>query len=536
MVPGVWSVNTTVGLSLMSTRAIALATLIIAAACDRGISVATSRGSVSRTVPHVVINEIMANPQATPDERGEWIELRNLDAQPVDLRGWRIASANDAGVTVDQSVILAAGGVALIARDAGGVPRDTPAYIYGSAVTLGNGRDWVALRFPDGRTVDSVAWTSAAAGVSRALRDASASHADVAGAAWTLSRTRFGTGDVGTPGYQNEGVPNAPETPMTAAPSVPASPPSSAVGTAGPVMLGPAARDSTLIVRVLDVGQGDAILIENGGSRVLIDGGPDVTRFGRLLDQFSIGGSTVDAVILTHEHYDHYVGLRELFRSRRAIAVRYLFENRNSTSNPPLAQLRDSIVSRARRGQLTYRDTDDPCGTGAPSCTITLRGGARVQLLRPDPSGDGPNNRSVAVRLLAPDSTRFSMWLAGDAEQEAIRWFDEVDYDRKPGMRATALKGDHHGSCDGISARYLDLVQPQVVALSLAATNDYGYVHRQTLDLLSSRRIPWYRTDQNGTITITVPRRAAFHVSVERGTSNLRGPSDRPARNCGEGR
>jgi competence protein ComEC len=103
-------------------------------------------------------------------------------------------------------------------------------------------------------------------------------------------------------------------------------------------------------------------------------------------------------------------------------------------------------------------------------------------------------------------------------------------------MRATALKGDHHGSCDGVSARYLDLVQPQVVALSLAATNDYGYVHAQTLDLLFSRRIPWYRTDQNGTITITVPPRGTFGVSVERGTSNMRGPSDRPARSCGERR
>ena len=529
---GVWSVNTNVGFSLMRTRTIALATLVIAAACDRGISVATSRGSVSRTVPPVVINEIMANPHAVPDERGEWIELRNLDAQPVDLRGWRIASANDAGVTVDQSVVLAPGGVALLARDADGVPRDTPAYIYGSAVTLGNNRDWVALRLPDGRTVDSVAWTSAAAGVSRALRDASAPHADVASAAWTLSITRFGAGDVGTPGRRNEDVPNAREAPVAAAPS---SPPS-AVGATGPVTLGPPARDSTLIVRVLDVGQGDAILIENGGSRVLIDGGPDVTRFGRLLDRLGITGSAVDAVILTHEHYDHYEGLRELFRSRRAIAVRYLFENRNSTSNSPLVQLRDSILSRARRGQLTYRDTDDPCGTGAPTCTITLRGGARVQILRPDPEGDGPNNRSVAVRLLAPDSTRFSMWLAGDAEQQAIRWFDAVDYDRRPGMRATALKGDHHGSCDGVSARYLDLVQPQVVALSLAATNDYGYVHVQTLDLLFSRRIPWYRTDQNGTITITVPPRGTFGVSVERGTSNMRGPSDRPARSCGERR
>src|ERR671912_99155 len=116
-----------------------------------------------------------------------------------------------------------------------------------------------------------------------------------------------------------------------------------------------------------------------------------------------------------------------------------------------------------------------PCGTGAPTCSITMRGGARLQILRPDPQGDGPNNRSVAVRLVAPDSSRFSMWLAGDAEQQAIRWFDAVDYDRRPGMRATALKGNHHGSCDGISARYLDLVQPQVVALSLAAANDYGY-------------------------------------------------------------
>ena len=106
MVAGPWSVNTNVGFSLMSTRSIALATLVIAAACDRGISVATSRGSVGRTVPRVVINEIMANPHAVPDERGEWIELRNLDAQPVDLRGWQIASANDAGVTVDRKSVV----------------------------------------------------------------------------------------------------------------------------------------------------------------------------------------------------------------------------------------------------------------------------------------------------------------------------------------------------------------------------------------------------------------------------------------------
>jgi competence protein ComEC len=97
------------------------------------------------------------------------------------------------------------------------------------------------------------------------------------------------------------------------------------------------------------------------------------------------------------------------------------------------------------------------------------------------------------------------------------------------------LKGDHHGSCDGISPRYLDLVRPEVVVLSLAAVNDYGYVHAQTLELLQRRRIPWYRTDQNGTITITVPSgHSKYRVSVERGGPNMRGPTDRRARSCGE--
>src|SRR5437868_1586455 len=67
-----------------------------------------------------------------------------------------------------------------------------------------------------------------------------------------------------------------------------------------------------LVVRVFDVGQGDATLIENGGSRVLIDGGPEMSRLGQLLDSLDLNDSTFDVVILTHPHADHLVGLREL--------------------------------------------------------------------------------------------------------------------------------------------------------------------------------------------------------------------------------
>ena len=506
---------------------IILALTLVIAACDRKSGTLTSRGSVGAAT-RVTISEIMANPRAVPDEHGEWIELHNLESKPVDIRGWTIRSQNDRGMTIDRSVVIPAGGFAVLARDGdrttnGGV---SAAYAYREGLTLGNAADWLALHAADGATVDSVAWTSTIAGASRALRDDAAPHADVLGPAWTTSTTPYGKGDLGTPGQANAAI-----TADSRAREPGTAPPTS---TGAPLASGRGSRDSTLIVRVLDVGQGDAILVENGDSRVLIDGGPEPARFARLLDRLGLAGSTIDAVILTHQHYDHYAGLREVFRTSRRITVRYVFENKDPYSNTSLAQLRDSIIARAKRGELDYRDTDDPCGTGAPECTITLRGGARLHLLRPDPQGHGPNNRSAVVKLVAADSAAFTMWLAGDAEQQEISWFDATDYDKSPGMRATVLKGDHHGSCDGISPRYLDLVRPEVVVLSLQAVNDYGYVHSQTLDLLRSRRIPWYRTDQNGTITITVPPRAKYSVSVERGGPDMRGPSDRPARHCGE--
>jgi competence protein ComEC len=519
------------------STSVAIALIVVAlAGCDRTSGTLASGGSVAIGTRRVVVSEVLANTRAVPDEHGEWIELHNRESRPVDLRDWTIASGHDRGITVDRSVTIPAGGFVIVARDGNrSANGDVDAvFTFGKAVALGNGADWVALRSPDGRTVDSVAWTSTIPGASRALRDESGPHADVLGSAWVTSTSPFGRGDLGSPGAATDtAVPNVRQTATPEATAADSGVRARASTGAPPT--GAPSHDSTLIVRLLDVGQGDAILIENGGSRVVIDGGPEPARYGQLLDSLGITGSTVDAVILTHQHFDHYAGLRELFRTRRHITVRYLFENRDPYSAIALAQLRDSIVARARGGELAYRDTDDPCGTGAHDCTITLRGGARLHILRPDPSGDGPNNRSAVVKLVGPDSAQFTMWLAGDAEQQEIAWFDATDYDRAPGMRATVLKGDHHGSCDGISPRYLDLVRPDAVVVSLGAVNDYGYVHTQTLDLLQRRRIPWYRTDQNGTITITVPAdHSKYRISFERGGPNMRGPSDRPARSCGE--
>ena len=434
------------------------------------------------------IDAVMADPRDVADARGEWVRLRNAGTVAVQLRGWTLASGNDAPHRIADDVIVPAGARVTLSRSA---RTAEVAYVYGAGLSLANRDDWIALRDPSGRTTDSVAWTAARRGVAMKSAD-----------------LRRG----GSPPSASSGT----------------TPPARPAGRIGPATIPPPVGSRSLVVRVLDVGQGDAIYIENGGSRALIDGGADPAVLGRHLDRLALDGGTVDVVIVTHAHLDHYNGLRELFRSRRDITVRYLFDSRDPSPNRTLADLRDSVAARVRRGQLDARDADDPCGDGRPACTITFRGGARLQVWRPSPvDSASPNNRSVAVRLVSADSG-FTMWLAGDAEREAIAWMESRGYP----LRADVLKGHHHGSCDGTSASYLRRVSPGLVVMSLAARNDYGYVHAQTTRMLRDAGVPWLRTDQNGTITITAPGRngTPWEATVERGGFDARGPADRVSR------
>jgi competence protein ComEC len=145
------------------------------------------------------------------------------------------------------------------------------------------------------------------------------------------------------------------------------------------------------------------------------------------------------------------------------------------------------------------------------------------------PGGDGPNNRSTAVKIIARDSASLTMWFAGDAEHEEISWFEEAGYNENPGMTVNVLKADHHGSCNGVTPAYLALVRPEWIVASVGARNDYGHMHAQAKSIYTRAGVPWYRTDQNGTITIRSPAAngKGFSITPERSGANLDGPSDR---------
>ncbi len=568
--------------------------LLLLAACTDGIVLprvnappARSR-TVAASPAKLVLNELMPDPTLVSDANGEWFEVMNAGGTDADLLNYYIGSANDPGATIVSSVIVPAGGYVVLGRNAdistnGGV---AVAYSYGTAITLANAGDWLTLKDPGGVTVDSVRYTSSRPGKSWSLKDPLAEHSTIGEPIWQLATSLYNSADFGTPNAQNDGyvLPPPPVgsvvvTPASAsiavgitaqltaqeydaaglpvattftwtsldptvatvsdaglvtgiaagATTITATAVSGIAGTAS-VTVTSAGTVEELIVRVLDVGQGDANYIENGTTKIIIDGGPSMPRFGALLDSLGLNTTTINAVILSHQHYDHHSGLRELFRTSRNITINYFFENQDVYANAALQELRDSIGARVGRGQLIYRNTDDPCANGSPICTIFMAGGAKLEILRPNPVGSTPNNRSTAAKLVGPDSASFTMWFAGDAEREEIAWFlGAAGYNVTPGMQVNVLKSDHHGSCNGVTNAYAGAVNPDLETMSVGATNTYGHIHQQTKDLWLARIKPWYRTDQNGTITFRTPGTVAggYTVTVGAGVASMDGATDR---------
>jgi competence protein ComEC len=242
-----------------------------------------------------------------------------------------------------------------------------------------------------------------------------------------------------------------------------------------------------LTVTVMDVGQGDAILIEDpAGHRILIDGGPS----GRAVSE-ALGRETpfwdkgIDLVVLTHPEEDHLNGLvtaLERYDVKRILA---------SPVETDSAAYGAWLQAAEREGAPYYQ--------AAPGEWFDLGRGARLEVLGPpsDPIEGGEaklNNNSVVLRLTWGE---VSFLLPGDLERAG----EEALLEEGEDLRCTVLKVAHHGSAYGTGESLLAAVQPAVAVISVGADNWYGHPSPQVLERLEDSLV--YRTDQNGRVKLS---------------------------------
>jgi len=253
-----------------------------------------------------------------------------------------------------------------------------------------------------------------------------------------------------------------------------------------------------LRVTVLDVGQGDSLVIQTPGGRVLIvDAGramgeDDVGRRVVLPFLRAQGINRVDALLLTHADDDHVGGAATLLE-------RITIDRLLVSAVPSDAPLYRRILQAARRRSI-------PILSLARGQTLDFHDGVIAEILNPPPEGppgrEHPDNNASLVLRLRYGST--ALLLTGDAEREAEKDMLRAGAD----LRADVLKVGHHGSLTSSSERFLEAVRPRVALLSAGRGNPFGHPHRDILARLAARRIRVFRTDRDGAIALVSDGRA----------------------------
>ncbi|AGA30809.1 MBL fold metallo-hydrolase [Singulisphaera acidiphila] len=245
----------------------------------------------------------------------------------------------------------------------------------------------------------------------------------------------------------------------------------------------PHAMPGAVTVSILDVGQGDAILVRSPeGKTALIDAGQSSSNIVSTLEQQGI--STLDLVVVSHHHADHYGGMEKVIRAYHPRV--FLASSSSHTSEPYLRLLR---LVRDRGIQAI----------GPLQAPRKIELGTVVLTIFPQAPNDPKeeNNNSIGIRV---EYGSFSVLLPGDAQTRERRWWERM----APNLcaDATVLKLAHHGSRNGTDARWLDLVRPQVAVASMGKDNEYRHPHPEIVELLARSQIPLLRTDRDGTVTI----------------------------------
>jgi len=244
--------------------------------------------------------------------------------------------------------------------------------------------------------------------------------------------------------------------------------------------------DDELHVSFLDIGQGDAILIQKGNQQVLVDGGPSPQALAlELGDRMPFWDRTIELVVLTHPHSDHLAGLVEVLQRYQVEQVLYPDLDYEST-------LYDEWLG-------LIEEKDIPRTPAQAGQKIDLGDGVIIEVLNPQTplltgTSSDINNNSVVLHITMGE---VSFLLAADIEQEAEFKLIVLRAD----LTSTVLKVGHSGSYTSTTPEFLAAASPQVAVISVG-DNPFGHPSTEVVERLEEKLglSNIFRTDRQGTI------------------------------------
>ena len=235
-------------------------------------------------------------------------------------------------------------------------------------------------------------------------------------------------------------------------------------------------------VHFIDVGQGDAALIQGNNKNLLIDSGSKSEK-NKLLEYLdSIYIPEFDYVIATHPHEDH-IGNMSYIINNYKIRNFYSPKVENNTTSF------ENMVESLSRKNIKIKVLK------ANNKSISLGENTLVEILSPNlDKYDDLNNYSPIVKVTYGN---ISFLFTGDAEE----YVEEEVINSPFNLKSDILKIGHHGSSSSTSKNFLEKVNPNIAIISVGKDNSYGHPTKETLEKLKDTTI--YRTDINGSIVIT---------------------------------
>jgi len=235
-----------------------------------------------------------------------------------------------------------------------------------------------------------------------------------------------------------------------------------------------------LKVHFIDVGQGDATLIELHGYTTLIDAGPNSSAESLIYYLKSQNIKSIDYIITTHPDEDHIGGIDEVLSRFR---VKNFYGPKVTKNTDTFKSMVKELKKQDLKITVPYKDM-----------VLDLGEQANLIFLTPlDYKDDNENNLSLVTKLNFKD---ISIIFMGDCESDV----EKLLIKDSQILESDIIKLGHHGSKSSSSLAFLKKVAPDYAIISCGKNNKYGHPHKETIDKLDNLNIKYYRTDIEGNI------------------------------------